>query len=140
MNNATDGFRSTGGNGSSIAYPQNPLDTSAGERGLSGNDFPNVVGLLFDYQFPKFVSGGLLSRITNGFALSGLYRFNSGQVYTPYQGITLDSNTGDTSFCDEEVYNSQNVGVAKICRLIIYLTVKRLLTQWHTLIRTRVRW
>ena len=45
MNNATDGFRSTGAAGSSIAYPQNPLDTSAGERGLSGNDFPNVVGL-----------------------------------------------------------------------------------------------
>ena len=63
------------------------------------------------------MSGGLLSRITNGFALSGLYRFNSGQVYTPYQGITLDSNTGDTSFCDGG-FNSQNVGV-DTCRLII---------------------
>ena len=44
MNNATDGFRSTGAGGSTIAFPQNPLDPSVGERGLSGNDFPNHCG------------------------------------------------------------------------------------------------
>ena len=71
-----------GGAGSSIAYPQNPLNTSQGERGLSGNDFPNVVGLSFDYKFPDFVHSGFLSRLANGFDLYGIYRFNSGQVYT----------------------------------------------------------
>ena len=116
MNNATDGFRSTGGAGSSIAYPQNPLNTSQGERGLSGNDFPNVVGISFDYKFPDLVHSGFLSRLTNGFDLYGLYRFNSGQVYTPYQPLTLDSITGDTSFCDGG-FNAQTVG-ADTCRLV----------------------
>jgi outer membrane receptor protein involved in Fe transport len=116
MNNTTDGFRSTGGAGSSIAYPQNPLNTSQGERGLGGNDFPNVVGLSFDYKFPDFVHKGFLSRLTNGFDLYGLYRFNSGQVYTAFQPLTLDSITGDTSFCDGG-FNAQTVG-ADTCRLV----------------------
>ena len=116
LNNATDGFRSTGGAGSSIAYPQNPLNTSEGERGLSGNDFRNVVGLSFDYKFPSVVHSGFLSRLTNGFDVYGIYRFNSGQVYTPYQPITLDSITGDTSFCDGQ-FNAETVG-ADSCRLV----------------------
>ena len=116
MNNATDGFRSTGGAGSYIAYSQNPLNPSQGERGLSGNDFPNVVGLFFDYKFPNLVHKGFLSRLTNGFDLYGLYRFNSGQVYTAFQPLTLDSITGDTSFCDGG-FNAQTVG-ADTCRLV----------------------
>ena len=116
MNNATDGFRSTGAAGSSIAYPQNPLNTSQGERGLSGNDFPNVVGMSFDYKVPSISHGGFLARLTNGFDFYGLYRFNSGQVYTPYQPLTLDSTTGDTSFCDGG-FNAETVG-ADTCRLV----------------------
>jgi outer membrane receptor protein involved in Fe transport len=116
MNNATDGFRSTGSAGSSIAYPQNPLNTSQGERGVSGNDFPNVVGMSFDYKFPNVFHAGFLSRLTNGFDVYGLYRFNSGQVYTPYQPLTLDNTTGDTSFCDGG-FNVQTVGL-DTCRLV----------------------
>jgi outer membrane receptor protein involved in Fe transport len=116
ISNTTDGFRSTGGAGSSVAYPQNPLNPSAGERGPSGNDFPNVVGIAFDYKFPDLVHSGFLSRLTNGFDLFGLYRFNSGQVYTPYQAITLDGITGDTSFCDGE-FNAQTVAL-DTCRLV----------------------
>ena len=55
MSNATDGFRSTGGGGSTIAFPQNPLDPSAGERGLSGNDFPNALGIGFTYNVPNLL-------------------------------------------------------------------------------------
>jgi Carboxypeptidase regulatory-like domain/TonB-dependent Receptor Plug Domain len=118
LGNVTDGFRSTGGAGSSIAYPQNPFNPGAGEYGLSGNDFPNVVSFAFDYQFPKFVAGNSwLSRLTNGFALSSVYRFNSGQVYTPFQNLTLDTNTGDTSFCDGG-FAAQTVG-ADFCRLAV---------------------
>jgi Carboxypeptidase regulatory-like domain/TonB-dependent Receptor Plug Domain len=117
INNATDGFRSTGSAGSSIAYPQNPLNTSSGERGLSGNDFPNVVGISFLYQVPNFVkTKGLLSRVTNGFQLSGIYRYNSGQVYTPYQFLAVDNLTGDSSFCDSR-FNGATVGV-DTCRLV----------------------
>lgn len=118
MNNATDGFRSTGGGGSTIAYPQNPLNPSAGERGLSGNDFPNTVGIGFTYDVPKLVKGeSFLGRLTNGFLLSGLYRYRSGQVYTPYQPIDLDGNTGDSSFCDG-AFNANVIGV-DTCRLVL---------------------
>lgn len=118
LGNTTDGFRSTGGAGSSVAYPQDPLNPGAGEYGRSGNDFPNVVGIAFDYQLPKFVTGNSwLSRLTNGYALNSVYRFDSGQVYTPFQSITLDGNTGDTSFCDGN-FAAQTVGI-DFCRLAV---------------------
>jgi hypothetical protein len=120
MNNATDAFRSTGSGGSTNAYAQNPLNTSSAERGLSGNDFPNVVGIAFTYNLPNFVHEmNWISRATNGFTLSGVYRFTSGQAYTPYQPLDLDSNTGDTSFCDS-AFNSSSVGSnSDTCRLVI---------------------
>ena len=118
MNNATDAFRSTGAGGSTIAYPQNPLAPSAPERGLSGNDFPNTVGIGFTYNVPKLFKGnGFLARAANGFLFTGLYRFRSGQDYTPYQPIDLDGNTGDSSFCDG-TFNRDYVGV-DTCRLVL---------------------
>jgi hypothetical protein len=118
MNNATDGFRSTGAGGSTNAFAQNPLDTSVAERGLSGNDFPNTLGIGFTYNIPKFVKGdSLLGRFANGFLLSGIYRYRSGQVYTPYQPIDLDANTGDTSFCDG-AFNQDVTGI-DTCRLVV---------------------
>ncbi len=118
LNNVTDAFRSTGGGGSTIAYPQNPLAPSAAERGLSGNDFPNIVGIGFDYDLPKFIKGeSLLGRAVNGFELSGIYRYRSGQDYTPYQPIDLDPNTGDESFCDG-AFNAYVIGV-DTCRPVL---------------------
>jgi hypothetical protein len=118
LNNATDGFRSTGAGGSTIAYPQDPLDPSAGESGLSGNDFPYTAGVGFTYDVPKLVeSNGVVGRIFNGYMLSGIYRYRSGQVYTPYQPITLDNNTGDTSFCDS-AFNSAFLNT-DTCRLVL---------------------
>jgi hypothetical protein len=110
MNNATDAFRSTGSGGSTIAYAQNPLNTDSAERGLSGNDFTHVVGIEFNYNVPNLVHhDNLISRATNGFLLSCIYRFTSGQVYTPYQPLVINPNTGDTSFCDF-VFNRSSVG------------------------------
>ena len=88
------------------------------ERGLSGNDFPNTLGIGFTYDVPKFVKGdNLLGRFANGFLISGIYRYRSGQVYTPYQPIDLDSNTGDTSFCDG-AFNRDVTGI-DTCRLVV---------------------
>jgi Carboxypeptidase regulatory-like domain/TonB-dependent Receptor Plug Domain len=118
MNNATDAFRSTGSGGSTIAFPQDPLNPSVGERGLGGNDFPNVTGLEFTYNLPNIVhENNFLSRVTNGFMLGGVYRFSSGIPYTPYQPAILDGNTGDTSFCDY-AFNSSVIGV-DTCRLVL---------------------
>jgi hypothetical protein len=120
INNATDAFRSTGGGGSTIAYSQNPLDPDHAEKGLSGNDFPSVVGIGFTYNLPRFVNGhSQLSKATNGFMLSGVYRYRSGQVYTPFQPLSIDSSNGDSSFCDA-VFNSSSVGPgADTCRLVL---------------------
>ncbi len=118
LNNATDAFRSTGAGGSTLAFPQDPLNPAVGERGLGGNDFPNTLGIGFTYDLPKFVKGNtLLGRVANGFQLSGVYRYRSGQVYTPYQPVDLDTNTGDTSFCDG-AFNADVIGV-DTCRLVL---------------------
>ncbi|MBB6145618.1 hypothetical protein HNQ77_003579 [Silvibacterium bohemicum] len=119
LDNATDAFRSTGSGGSSIAYAQNPLNTDSGERGVSGNSITHVLGAQLTYQLPNFVkSNGLLSRVANGYVLSGVYRYNSGQPYTPYQSIGLDSFTPDTSYCDG-TFNSSSVAVGvDTCRLV----------------------
>ena len=120
MNNATDAFRSTGSGGSTIAYAQNPLNTDSAERGVSGNDFTNVTGIAFTYDVPELVHRkDAFSKAANGFMLSGVYRFTSGQVYTPYQPLDLDHNNGDTSFCDN-VFNSSSVGPElDTCRLVL---------------------
>ena len=120
MNNATDAFRSTASGGSTNAFAQNPLNTDSAERGLSGNDFPNVTGIAFTYNFPNFVHHeNMLSIAANGFMLSGIYRFTSGIVYTPVQPLSLDNNTGDSSFCDI-TFDGSTVGpAADTCRLVI---------------------
>jgi hypothetical protein len=118
INNATDAFVSTHSGGSSVAFPQDPLNPSVDERGLSGNDFPNATGLEFTYNLPNFVhENDFISRATNGFTLSGVYRFTSGIPYTPYQPVTLDANTGDTSFCDG-AFNRAVLG-NDTCRLVL---------------------
>ena len=121
LDNATDAFRSTGVGGSSIAFPQNPLRPSAPERGVSGNDFPNVVGLGFNYELPHTErKSGLLSRLINGYGLSAVYRYDSGQPYTFYQPVGLDFYTPDISFCDATFNSNPNVGVGvDTCRLVL---------------------
>ncbi len=119
LDNATDAFRSTGAGGSSIAFAQNPLDPDAGERGVSGNSYTHAVGAQFTYMVPELhTDNHLLARVTNGFALTGLYRYSSGQPYTDYQTIGLDGYTGDTSYCDG-AFNGSSVAVGvDTCRLV----------------------
>lgn len=112
LDNATDAFRSTGVGGSSIAFPQNPLDPDVPERGVSGNDFPNVIGLAFTYDFPETQrKSGLLSRLINGYVFDSVYRYDSGQPYTFYQPIGLDAFTPDISYGDAAFNGDFNVGV-----------------------------
>jgi len=119
IDNVTDVF-STGAAGSTTAFSQNPQDPNVGERGVDGNSYPNVIGATFTYRFPKLVkSSGMMSRIANGFTLTSLYRYNSGQPFNPTQPLTLDGNTGDTSFCDG-AFNGSSVGPnGDTCRLVL---------------------
>jgi hypothetical protein len=100
VDNVTDVF-STGSGGSTNQFAQNPMNTDQGETGVDGNSYPNVVGAQMTWQMPKLIqSNGLMSRLVNGFTLTSLYRFTSGQPFNPFQPLILDGNTGDTSFCD----------------------------------------
>jgi hypothetical protein len=120
VDNVTDVFSSTNGAGSSVAFSQNPLDPNRGESGVDGNSYPNTVGAGFVYNFPQIAHSSRLVRdVVNGFNLSSVYRFSSGQPYTAVQPLTLDANTGDTSFCDG-TFNSSSVGPATdTCRLVL---------------------
>jgi len=119
IDNNTDVF-GTGAAGSTTAFAQNPLNTDQGERGVDGNSYPNVVGASFLYTLPKLIrTDGVLSRIVNGFTLSSLYRYDSGQPFNALQPLTLDPITGDTSFCDY-AFNSSSVGAGNDpCRLVL---------------------
>jgi Carboxypeptidase regulatory-like domain/TonB-dependent Receptor Plug Domain len=119
IDNTTDVF-STGAAGNAVSFPQNPQDPNVGESGVSGNSYPNVVGIAFTYQVPKITeSNGLLSRLVNGYSLGTFYRYNSGQPFNAYQPLTLDGLTGDTSFCDG-VFNGSSVGPSlDTCRLAV---------------------
>ncbi|HYK37053.1 TonB-dependent receptor [Alloacidobacterium sp.] len=119
IDNSTDVF-STGAAGNTNAFPQNPQDPDVGERGVSGNSYPNVVGIAFNYELPKFAaSNGFVSRLVNGFSLGSFYRYNSGQPFNAFQPLTLDGFTGDTSFCDG-AFNGSSVGSAlDTCRLVV---------------------
>lgn len=94
----TDEVYSTGGGGNSIAYAQNPLNTDVGERANSSLDIPNVLSLGLSYKFPELHTGhDLTNKLTNGWQLSTIYLYDSGQPYTDYQGVTNGtpaSNTG----------------------------------------------
>jgi hypothetical protein len=119
IDNVTDVF-GTGAAGSTTAFSQNPLNPNTAERGVDGNSYPSVIGTTFTYQMPKIVkTNGLASKLVNGFTLTSLYRYNSGQPFNPTQPLTLDGNTGDTSFCDG-TFNGSSVGPnADTCRLVL---------------------
>ena len=99
---------SPGGGGTTVAYAQNPLDTNVAERGVSGNSYPNVIGLQMNYSEPWFKGqNGWLGRLLGGYSFNAFYTYNNGQPYNPYQFTSAQSpfvNQADplasTSFCD----------------------------------------
>ncbi len=110
---------STGSGGNTSAFPQNPLDPNIGERGVSGNSYPSVVGLEMTYTEPWFRSqSGILGRFLGGYMFNAFYQYNNGQPYNPIQNFYVPESTAvgndiaaitnpnfnpteaETSFCD----------------------------------------
>jgi hypothetical protein len=99
---------STGSGGTTNAFAQDPLNTDRGERGVSGNSYPNVWGIQLNYAEPWFTNqGGILSRVLGGYFMNAFYQYNGGQPFNPYQAAIQTSpwvNPNDplatTSFCD----------------------------------------
>ena len=89
----TDDFsisiNNNGGGGQASPIAQNPLNTNLGERGVSGNSYPNIWGIQLTYAEPWFhEQRGILGRLLGGYMLNGFYQYNGGQTYNPLQVAT----------------------------------------------------
>jgi outer membrane receptor protein involved in Fe transport len=85
IDNASEIFGSFGG-GSTIAFSQNPFDTTGAERGLGAYDVRNNFAMNFIYDLPLFRDQkGVVGKVLGGFQFNGTYFARPGQRYTPVQ-------------------------------------------------------
>jgi hypothetical protein len=85
IDNASE-FSSSGSGGTTSAYAQNPLDTDIGERGVSGNSYPNTWGIQMTYNEPSYADRkGIVGRLLGGYYFNAFYQFNGGQPFNPIQ-------------------------------------------------------
>ena len=83
LDNSSEIF-STGSGGNTVASAQNPFDISAGEKSLSGLDFPQVASLYVIYELPFYKSQhGLIGKLLGGYQANATWRYSSGQTWTP---------------------------------------------------------
>jgi hypothetical protein len=126
IDNASE-IDSSNGGGTTIAYAQNPLDLSLGERGVNGDSYTHVVGSKITYTTPFYKEQhGILGRVLGGYRINGFYTYNTGQPFTPYQSaisqspnvVNLNDPMASTSNCDNAFsiyFNSGN----DVCRPIL---------------------
>lgn len=89
----TDDFsisiNNNGGGGQASPIAQDPLNTDRGERGVSGDSYPNIVGIQLTYTEPWFHDQrGIIGRLLGGYMLNTFYQYNGGQPYNPLQSAT----------------------------------------------------
>jgi hypothetical protein len=98
IDNASEIF-STFGGGQTVADPQNPFDSTDGERGLSAFHQKHNFTANFIYELPFFrEQQNLVGKLLGGFQVSGIVRVGSGRPYTP-QNILANSDPGfDSAF------------------------------------------
>ncbi len=85
LDNVSEIFATFGG-GNTIAFAQNPLNTTTGEYSFSGLDIPHQWTILVTEQLPFFKEQhGLIGHLLGGWGFSANYVLASGQRYTPAQ-------------------------------------------------------
>lgn len=103
LDNTSEAFsslQSLGGyGGNTNQYAQNPFDISKAEKGLSGYDFPHVLGIVVVYDLPFYKNQkGLLGHLLGGWETSTTYRYTSGQPYTVVENQIAGSLCDPTNF------------------------------------------
>jgi len=84
--------------GNSVAGAQNPFDTSAGEKALSGLDFLTRL-LYFIYELPFFKSQhGFIGHVLGAFQTTGTWRYSTGQLWTPLELVGFNGNSCQNSY------------------------------------------
>ncbi|MCU0240314.1 MAG: hypothetical protein MUC29_12815 [Pyrinomonadaceae bacterium] len=85
IDNASEIF-STFGGGQSIADPQDPFNSTSGERGLSAFHQKHNFTSNFIYELPFYKNqNGFLGKVLGGYQVSGIITLASGNPYTPTQ-------------------------------------------------------
>jgi hypothetical protein len=102
MDNSSEIF-STGAGGNTVAGAQNPFNISAGEKALSGLDFPKTASLYVIYELPFYKSQhGFLGKLLGGYQANTTWRYSSGQLWTPALSTAFANsacqNSYDTTF------------------------------------------
>jgi hypothetical protein len=98
IDNASEIFATFGG-GQTIAFSQDPFDTTGGERGLSAFHQKHNFTTNFLWDLPWYKEQrGTIGHILGGFQLNGIIRMGSGRAYTATE-ITGDyDSTFDSAF------------------------------------------
>jgi Carboxypeptidase regulatory-like domain len=125
IDNASE-IDATYGAGTTIAYAQNPLDLSLGERGVNGQSYTNVVGSKITYTSPFYKEEhGVMGRLLGGYRVNAFYTYNTGQPFTPFQSAFSQSPNADptdpksySSNCDTAFSNYFNSGF-DVCRPVL---------------------
>jgi len=85
LDNSSEIF-STFAGGNSVAGAQNPFNSTNGEKGLSGLDFPKTASLYLIYELPFYKSQhGFLGKLLGGYQANTTWRYSTGQVWTPIE-------------------------------------------------------
>lgn len=106
----------TGAGGNTLEFSQNPLNTNLGERAVSGISYPNVLAFGFVYDLPALSHRkDFVGKLLGGYSLNTVYGYNSGQPFTPYQGLQGQGPGG--TYCDDN-FNTFVLGVTS-CRPVL---------------------
>jgi outer membrane receptor protein involved in Fe transport len=98
LDNSSEIF-STGSGGNTVASSQNPFDISAGEKSLSGLDFPRIASLYVIYELPFYKNqSGFIGKVLGGYQANATWRYTSGQVWTPALIPGLDNSACQQSW------------------------------------------
>lgn len=99
IDNASEIFGTFGGGGT-VAFSQDPFNTSRGERSLGAYDFRHVFSTNFIYELPMIPGlrgNKLAEKLLGGYQISGTFRANTAQKFTPTQ-FFFGTPYGDRTF------------------------------------------
>jgi hypothetical protein len=110
IDNASEVFGTFGG-GTTVAFAENPLNTGAPERGVSGDSYKYIASSDFGYLTPKIHDGhGLLGHTIGNLRLDGIWTLNSGQPMVPFQYGYFGAGPSLQSYSDVGFANWQLSG------------------------------
>jgi len=99
IDNTSEVFSTIAG-GNTLAISQNPFNTSRGEKGNGGIDYPNIFGMTVIYDVPFYKSQhGFLGKALGGWQVNSTYRYTTGQPYTTIQ-LRSPLILGTPDLCD----------------------------------------